>query len=602
VLGLLCIFVVEVMVAAKSRRHQPSAEEVTSKWRTLSLGERQKVMTFEDRDLVSAIQCALSELQLNHEAMVAAGLADDSDPFKSSLLLRDAFAFNFNGKRSSSDPSLAIVASESSFMGMTDEFLTREDFFDQLKIVLPDVLSPKPASKRIRSPRPSWKHLWDVAPSSFSALEQNLVKTVEQALWAMTSNPQLVAPTAGPVEQDGTLDEDWMDEDVSDAKLKKTSGKKSKKKRQQKARAKSHSSNSTACPASDAEDLTELVVPSVDESMECVQDEDPPEAFSGQQAEFDAASAIPTEAMSVEALKGDVSSALEHTTCPESVSVDLKTVNYPEHATSALQEVPPSHHISLIGPPPGLESIPWGADAELCGPPGLTWSPWQSTMNLADMKVDDSDVTENSSDTIRTSDTEDLAELATSMALKVSDDETYTFSEPPMQHHCSPSPSTTELEEYESGLLLKEVTDSYLSSDLDHMACLEGSMPQSFSKDSEASILPQLADGREFLPIRPPPGLEKPADQTRTESTAPQAPPSPIKDSQDSVDAAAATTTNQNVQGFCDYKLMLAQVLAQALEFTPEQLSQFSQDAPPQLSSVYRDLLSLQGSLASAFP
>lgn len=77
------------------------------------------------------------------------------------------------------------VSASSSAVHMPEPFLAREDFFDSLRQVLPDFLSPAPGTRRAPMPRARWKELWAVQPPSATVLEQTLVKLVEQALWTL---------------------------------------------------------------------------------------------------------------------------------------------------------------------------------------------------------------------------------------------------------------------------------------------------------------------------------------------------------------------------------------------------------------------------------
>mmetsp|Transcript_63840 Transcript_63840/g.165879 ORF Transcript_63840/g.165879 Transcript_63840/m.165879 type:complete len:307 (-) Transcript_63840:1936-2856(-) len=263
-------------------RQRPPAEEIISKWWTLTLDERQKVMTFHDKGLVGCIAEALHTLWADHEAAVAAGFrlcAEEPDPFRSSPLLGEAFTFGCSGRRSTENPSRAIVnmACNAMVMKMRDGFLESDNFFEQLRHVLPDLLAPQHACKRAPLPMPYWKQLWAVLPTSFSALEQQLAKTVEQALWAMGSDPQLAVRCAkgisAAVDVTG-VDEEWMYEAVPTAKLGKVSSTPSKKKRKQKgAKVQKDIRSSTTCSSDTSQSCDTKGDDSEDQRDECLEPE-----------------------------------------------------------------------------------------------------------------------------------------------------------------------------------------------------------------------------------------------------------------------------------------------------------------------------------------
>lgn len=171
----------------KSKRERPpSRQEITAIWQTLRLDERREAMYFSDQGLVERIVEALGNLQNQHEACIAAGFKVGStkeDPFMKSVLGK-LLRFAADGARQSNDPSSAIVTTEGMGLYMSDDAL-QSDLFPQLISVLPDMLAPRPDSKRYPLPAPRWKQLWDVLPSSFTDLEQQLLKTIEQAFWAI---------------------------------------------------------------------------------------------------------------------------------------------------------------------------------------------------------------------------------------------------------------------------------------------------------------------------------------------------------------------------------------------------------------------------------
>merc|ERR1712187_739806 len=83
---------------------------------------------------------------------------------------------------------------------MKVEALAREELLHELRSTLPDFLSP--TSGRTSIPRARWKELWVPEPQSIQALESQLVKLVEQALWAMVQDPAYTVPV---IEEDNPL-------------------------------------------------------------------------------------------------------------------------------------------------------------------------------------------------------------------------------------------------------------------------------------------------------------------------------------------------------------------------------------------------------------
>merc|ERR1712048_549704 len=101
-------------------------------------------------------------------------------------------------------------------MHLKPAFLHREDLFDELKVVLPDLFA---SSRRVPLPRPHWKRLWHTLPTSFEELEKQLAMTLEQAFWALNLDARpasaalgvsCVEPTHDTVAS--VPDEGWMDE------------------------------------------------------------------------------------------------------------------------------------------------------------------------------------------------------------------------------------------------------------------------------------------------------------------------------------------------------------------------------------------------------
>merc|ERR1712048_1052236 len=162
------------------------------------------------------------------------------DPYRNSPLLGDVFSFQVSVQRSRKEPSMAIIQENSYEMSMKDTFLLRADFFEQLSSVLPDFLMPAKKSRRAVLPVAYWKFLWDTDPPTFEVLEHLLARTIEQALWALASNPPFVDQPCGQpneFQSDCILDEDWMNDDTAPtkpAKTKKTAKKKAKNKNKDK--------------------------------------------------------------------------------------------------------------------------------------------------------------------------------------------------------------------------------------------------------------------------------------------------------------------------------------------------------------------------------
>jgi hypothetical protein len=216
-------------------RPRPLADEVFKKWWSLTLPQREDVMSFHDQALIKCITEALHVIQENHNAAVAIGIqrcADDFDPLKSTPLLA-AFFFKCLGQTCADDPSVAAISPSTFSLRVKSEIVQSGELFDQCKTVLPDFLCPK--NKRVPLPVPYWKQLWDGAPSSVSCLEKQFAKTIEQAMWLMASDSQLESlieqKEAPPVASTDELDESWMDEDISSSKGKKAQSKTNKRKR-----------------------------------------------------------------------------------------------------------------------------------------------------------------------------------------------------------------------------------------------------------------------------------------------------------------------------------------------------------------------------------
>lgn len=206
---------------------QPSAEDVTKKWWSLSVEQRQECMSFEDAELTSQIIRALQHLFVQQSCSETSG----TESFQSSSLMSKAFVFEAAVSGTDGKRSGTMV------MKMTISFANKADFFEQLKAALPDALSPKACSRRSPMHHLRWKQLWAKLPQTVAECEERLVKTMEQALWAMCSDPRLALPAAADKDaQAQVLDESWMLEEKHscDAKgAKKPSKSQRQKKRMQ---------------------------------------------------------------------------------------------------------------------------------------------------------------------------------------------------------------------------------------------------------------------------------------------------------------------------------------------------------------------------------
>jgi hypothetical protein len=224
------------------RARKPSEDEVLSRWTALGLEQRKAVMSFDDIVLVGRIRSALQALFEKHSVMqqlcVNLGCEDTGsvDPFEASVLLKHAFEFTWGIARMADNPSIVMMsAAASPIMVMKVGFLQEtQRLVGNMKNVLPDFLTQQ--ATRMPMPKARWKDLWGVEPSSMIALEQQLAKLAEQALWAMVSDQSLAAQS---IEEDtGTSDlslELWMtehDREVSRAREAASRAGKKKKKRQ----------------------------------------------------------------------------------------------------------------------------------------------------------------------------------------------------------------------------------------------------------------------------------------------------------------------------------------------------------------------------------
>jgi len=210
-------------------------------------------LLFDDYALVDRVRLALQELFEKHVMMSQMGLHiggnETLDPFQASHLLTAAFEFTWQVGRCARAPNMILMnPKQLPVMAMKEEFIMREGFFEDLQTVLPDFLSSK--SNRAPMSRARWKELWATDPASFSAMEQQLAKLVEQALWAMAVDPAYALPEATPVDEwqqqlvdalsaDSVPFEPWMISESSTRSQASDSKKKKKKRR---------AANSTSSP------------------------------------------------------------------------------------------------------------------------------------------------------------------------------------------------------------------------------------------------------------------------------------------------------------------------------------------------------------------
>jgi len=220
---------------SKGRRVDRVAEdEVHLRWSALSVEQRRELLRFDEPVLVDRIRSGLQVLYERQDMMQSLGinLGSDggSDPFETSLLLKDAFMFTWDIGRLAKDPSVCVVdPTRSAVMVMKAEFVASEDFFEIMRGVVPDFLSPK----SVRNPlsRVRWKEIWATEPASMHALEERLAKLVEQALWAMGADPEYAVPADEEVAVDVQL-EPWMTEHDDEVAKAREAAKKKKKRKQ----------------------------------------------------------------------------------------------------------------------------------------------------------------------------------------------------------------------------------------------------------------------------------------------------------------------------------------------------------------------------------
>lgn len=176
-------------MAPKPRR--TSEDEIRRRWAALDGERRQALMRFDDPMLVERIKASLQALFEKQMLMLHLGISlGSSDPFAASALFTSAFEFTWQICRSARNPSVVLVdPSGMPVLVMKPSFLEvqGDTVIETLRAVLPDMLSEK--SGRVPMFRARWKDLWAAEPASIQAMEQQLVKLVEQALWAMGADP-----------------------------------------------------------------------------------------------------------------------------------------------------------------------------------------------------------------------------------------------------------------------------------------------------------------------------------------------------------------------------------------------------------------------------
>jgi len=164
------------------------------RWAALSSDRRQALMSFDDPMVVETIKMSLQMLYEKQALMHQMGIrlqGAAQDQFASSSLFTAAFTLSWQVGRARNDPTVMLVdPSLLPVLAMKPSFLERADFVEALRQVLPDFLSPGAASMgRTPAPRARWKDIFAKEPASVAALEQQLVRLVEQALWAMAVDP-----------------------------------------------------------------------------------------------------------------------------------------------------------------------------------------------------------------------------------------------------------------------------------------------------------------------------------------------------------------------------------------------------------------------------
>uniref|UniRef100_A0A7S1F6I8 Uncharacterized protein n=1 Tax=Noctiluca scintillans TaxID=2966 RepID=A0A7S1F6I8_NOCSC len=215
-------------------RRRVSEQEARHRWSRLSYEQRLESTRFDDPVLVQRIRDSLQELFGKQRMMREWGiLLDTTDPFESSSLLTTAFEFTWMIGRSSSQPDVVMVnPGQMPVMAVKAPMLTNNSLFDTFREVLPDFMKP---SGRVPLPRARWKEFWASEPSSICAMERQLAKLMEQAMWAMGADPIYAFQTsdADPHEleewaSDIVRFEPWMEGETQKEEKKKLKKKKKK--------------------------------------------------------------------------------------------------------------------------------------------------------------------------------------------------------------------------------------------------------------------------------------------------------------------------------------------------------------------------------------
>lgn len=211
-------------------------DEVLHRWDSLSLEQKQVVLTFDDGTLVDRIKSALQALFEKLLVMNTLGirLQADADPFAASMLFTSAFRFTWQVGRSARNPELMLVDPTAMPVLAAQPSCLEEKgtLFEELRRALPDFLSER--SHRAPMPKPRWKDLWLVEPSSVPSIEKQLAKLVEQALWAMASDPayEVSSLLIDSLDADSVPFESWMaagSTEISATKSKRTTKTRRKK-------------------------------------------------------------------------------------------------------------------------------------------------------------------------------------------------------------------------------------------------------------------------------------------------------------------------------------------------------------------------------------
>ncbi|CAE8649857.1 unnamed protein product [Polarella glacialis] len=190
--------------------------QVRRRWAGLSVEQRAAATRFEDPVLVRCIRDAVQTLFQQQVVMAQMGMrargSPEPDLFVDSMFLKDVFDLQWIVEKSDEHPDAVLMNPDAqpSWMRLQEAFLEGFLVFEICQGALPNFL----ASKTGRSPMPRarWKQLWAAEPSSVAALEQQLAKLLEQALWAMTSTlPMGEAATPRQTATEAEVPfEDWM--------------------------------------------------------------------------------------------------------------------------------------------------------------------------------------------------------------------------------------------------------------------------------------------------------------------------------------------------------------------------------------------------------